>query len=48
MNWRDIVKNAELVYASVSEDAGFRTWSLKKTICDVAFYDEYQLKILIK
>lgn len=44
MNWQDIVKNAELVYASVSEDTGFRTWSLKKTICDVAFYDEYPVE----
>jgi hypothetical protein len=42
MNWLDIIRNAELVYASVAEDIGFRTWSLKKTTCDISFYKEFQ------
>jgi len=41
MNWQDIVKNSELVYASTNEDKGFRTWSLKKTTCNVSFYETY-------
>lgn len=43
MNWQEIIENAELVYASVSEDTGFRTWSLKKTTCDISFYEEFEI-----
>jgi len=44
MIWQDIVNNSELVYASTIEDKGFRTWSLKKTICNVSFYETYPLE----
>jgi len=47
-NWQDIIKNNELVYASVSEDTGFRTWSLKKTTCNISFYEEYQIEDIDK
>ena len=39
MSWQDIVNNSELVYASVPEDKGFQTWSLKKTTCNVNIYE---------
>lgn len=39
MNWQDIINNSELVYASVPEDKGFIKWDLKKTTCNVAFYE---------
>ena len=41
MNWQEIVDNSELVYTSTQEDKGFRTWSLKKTTCNVSFYETY-------
>ena len=44
INWQEIIKNAELVYSSASEDIGFRTWSLKKTTCNVSFYEEYPIE----
>jgi hypothetical protein len=40
-NWAEIIKNTELVYSSTSEDTGFCTWSLKKTTCNISFYEEY-------
>jgi hypothetical protein len=43
MNWQDIINNSELVYASATEDKGFRTWSLKKTTCNVSFYESYPI-----
>ena len=44
MNWQNIVNNSELVYASTIEDKGFRTWSLKKTTCNVSFYETYPIE----
>src|SRR5690606_35114600 len=44
MNWKDIIKNAELVYASTLDDIGFRTWSLKKTTYNISFYEEHQIE----
>ena len=44
MNWQDIVNNSELVYASTIEDKGFRTWSLKKTTCNVSLYETYPIE----
>lgn len=41
MNWQEIINNSELVYASTTEDKGFRTWSLKKITCNVSFYETY-------
>ena len=43
MNWQDTINNSELVYASVPEDKGFITWSLKKTTCNVSFYETFPL-----
>jgi len=43
MNWQDIIENAEPVYDSVSEDTGFRTWSLKETTCNISFYETFQI-----
>jgi len=43
VNWHDIINNAELVYASVAEDSGFKTWSLKKTTCNISFYECFPL-----
>ena len=44
MNWQDIISNSELVYASTLEDKMFRTWSLKKTTCNVSFYETYPIE----
>lgn len=44
MNWQDIANNSELVYASTIEDKGFRTWSLKKTTCNVSFYETHPIE----
>lgn len=44
MNLQDIVNNSELVYASTIEDKGFRTWSLKKTTCNVSFYEPHLIE----
>lgn len=43
MNWQKNINNAELVYASTADDAVFRTWSLRKTTCNVSFYESYPL-----
>jgi hypothetical protein len=43
MNWQEIINNSELVYASTQEDKHFRTWSLKKTTCNVSFYESYPI-----
>jgi hypothetical protein len=48
MNWQDIIENAELIYASVSGDTGFRTWSLKKTTCNISFYESFQIEDIDK
>lgn len=48
MNWKDIVKDSELIYASTQEDIGFKTWSLKKTKCSISFYEEYQINDIDK
>lgn len=44
MNWEVLVENAELIYASTIDDEGFRTWSLKQTICDILFYESYPVE----
>jgi len=44
MNWDHINSNSKLIYASVPEDIGFRTWSLKKTIHKVQFYKVYPIE----
>lgn len=44
MNWQDIIHNSELVYTSIPEDKGFRNWSLKKTTCNVSFYETYPIE----
>lgn len=44
MNWVNIINNSELVYASKPEDKGFRTWSLKKTTCNVSFYELFPIE----
>lgn len=43
MNWQDIINNVELVYASILEDKGFQTWSLKNITCSVSFYELFPL-----
>lgn len=44
MNWQEKVNNSELVYPSTHEDKNFRSWSLKKTTCDVSFYESYPIE----
>lgn len=44
MNWQKIINNSDLIYASTLEDNGFRTWSLKKTTCNVSFYETYAVE----
>ncbi|HEY5593367.1 MAG TPA: hypothetical protein VIK55_20420, partial [Paludibacter sp.] len=44
MNWVEIINNSELIYASTHEDKGFRTWSLKKTTCNVLFYESFPIE----
>ena len=44
MNWQDIIHNSELIYASTPDDKVFRTWSLKKTTCNVSFYETYPVE----
>lgn len=44
MNWQEIINNSDLIYASTLEDNGFRTWSLKKTTCNVSFYETYAVE----
>lgn len=41
MNWQNIINNAGLIYTSTPDDKMFRTWSLKRTTCDVLFYEIY-------
>lgn len=48
MNWQDIINNSEFVYASTPEDKGFITWSLKKTTCDVSYYESFPLETIDK
>ena len=48
MNWEDIVRYGELIYASAQEDIGFRTWSLKKTKCNISFYEEFEINDIDK
>ncbi|GGW61403.1 uncharacterized protein DUF4433 [Winogradskyella epiphytica] len=48
MNWKDIKDKAELIYASIEEDKGFRTWSLKRTTCNIFFYEEFQIEDIDK
>jgi hypothetical protein len=48
MNWQEIINKSELVYASTPDDKGFRTWSLKKTTCDVSFYESYPIEDIDK
>lgn len=48
MNWQNIINNSELVYASSHDDTGFITWSLKKTICDVSYYESFPLEAIDK
>lgn len=48
MNWQNIINNSELIYASSHDDTGFITWSLKKTICDVSYYESFPLEAIDK
>ncbi|MDR2410907.1 MAG: hypothetical protein LBE13_22735, partial [Bacteroidales bacterium] len=48
MNWQGTINNSELVYASTQEDEHFRTWSLKKTTCNVSFYELYPIEDIDK
>lgn len=48
MNWLDLINNSEIVYASTLEDKEFRTWSLKKTTCNVSFYESYPVENIDK
>ena len=43
MNWRGIIENGQLVYQSKENDIPFRNWSLKKTQCNVSYYETYPL-----
>ncbi len=43
MNWQHIIDNGQLVYQSKENDVPFRNWSLKKTQCEVSFYETYPL-----
>lgn len=43
MNWQHIIDNGQLVYQSRENDVPFRNWSLKKTQCEVSFYEIYPL-----
>lgn len=46
MTWQDIINTSELIYISTPEDIGFQTWSLKKTNCNVLFYESYPIEII--
>ena len=48
MNWQEVINNSELIYASTLDDTGFRTWSLKKTTCNVSFYESYPIEDIDK
>ena len=48
MNWQDIINNSELIYTSTPDDKMFRTWSLKKTTCNVSFYEIYPIEDIDK
>ena len=43
MDWQSIIEKAELYYESSADDRGFRTWSLKKTTCNVLYYEVFPL-----
>ena len=43
MNWQHIIDNGQLVYQSKENDVPFRNWSLKKTQCEISFYETYPL-----
>lgn len=43
MNWHRIIENGQLVYQSKENDIPFRNWSLKKTQCNVLYYESYPL-----
>lgn len=43
MNWEEVIGSAEIIYASSPDDIGFRTWNLKKTKCNVSFYEEFEI-----
>lgn len=43
MNWETIIENGQLVYQSKENDVPFRNWSLKKTRCNVSYYETYPL-----
>lgn len=43
IDWQSIIKKAELYYESSTDDRGFRTWSLKKTTCNVFYYEVFPL-----
>ena len=43
MDWQEIINNGELFYASRSTDEQLRKWSLKKTRCDVTWYESVPL-----
>lgn len=44
MNWHSIIENGQLVYQSKESDVPFRNWSLKKTECNVSYYEIYPLE----
>lgn len=43
MNWHSIIENGQFVYQSKENDIPFRNWSLKKTQCNVSYYETYPL-----
>lgn len=44
MNWQEVINNSILIYASTPDDSGFRVWNLKKTTCNVSFYESYPIE----
>lgn len=43
MKWSSVIEDGQLVYQSKEKDVPFRNWSLKKTQCNVSFYETYRL-----
>lgn len=48
MNWYQVVETGRLVYQSKEDDCAFRNWFLRKTRCNVSYYETYPLEDIDK
>lgn len=48
MDYKEIINNGKLVYASNSTDSNFRLWRLNRTVCYVTYYKIIELTKLDK